>query len=361
MSRVTTKKISQKTGFAVSTVSAILNNSPNCFAGKEAREKVHKAARELGYYPNLLVKGIKSGKTNTIGLIVPSIDTNVTISKIEIIESLAWDAGYHVFIGYSNNDTRKEEALLSDFMSRRVDGIVLVAGENNGTRPELENLVEKGFPLVIIGNLLGYEDIDCPIVSTDYWYGGKIAAEYLNKLENKKVYYACAEFHKDNPRVKGFASEAEKLGLDVSSCVIREDSLTGQGRCHPLDYMKIGFAAGSSFLKSSGRPCSVFAFNDEVAVGIMKAAFELGMKCPQDLSILGFDDSLIANLLWIPLSTIRQKSEEISNAAFEILLKAIEKNDVLERREHILPELVIRASTESQTDEIRQESEACVR
>ncbi len=185
------KNLSEKTGFAVSTVSGILNESPYCFAGEAARKKVRDAARELGYYPNLLSRSLKSGKSNTLGLLVPSVYVNVTLSKIEMIEALAWKAGYHVFIGYSNNDTRKENALLGDFMSRRVDGIIIVAGDNCGSRREMENLVERDFPLVVIGEVSGYVDMDCPVVLSDNYSGGRQAAEHLLSLGHEKLCYVC--------------------------------------------------------------------------------------------------------------------------------------------------------------------------
>ncbi len=322
--RVSLKKLSEKTGFAVSTVSGILNESPYCFAGESARKKVHDAARELGYYPNLLSRSLKSGKSNTIGLLVPSVYVNVTLSKIEMIEALAWEAGYHVFIGYSNNDTRKEDALLGDFMSRRVDGIVIVAGDNRGARGELENLVERDFPLVVIGEVRGYEDLNCQVVVSDYYSGGGQAAEHLLSLGHEKLCYVCFEHNETDSRISGFAAEAEKSGAEISARKMKYKNPKGNSIYDLADYVEAGFAAGKEIFGSGDFPTGIFASNDEIAAGLVKAALDSGVGCPGDVSIVGFDDSLTAVLSPVALTTVRQESRKICEIAMDILLRRLD-------------------------------------
>lgn len=333
---VSLKKLSEKTGYAVSTVSGILNKSPHCFAGDKAKEEVRKAARELGYYPNLLSRSLRSGRSNTIGLLVPNVYVTVTLSKIQMIESLAWEAGYNLFIGYSNNDTGKENALLNDFISRRVDGIIIVAGDNRGPRSELERLAKRDFPMVVMNELPGYGDIDCHVVLQDYYSGGVKAAGHLLSLGHKKLCCVYFEGNKADSRISGFAAEAEKSGAEVSGIRLQYKNTGEKPGYDPGDYFEAAFSAGKE----------IFGSNDEIAAGLVKAAMASGLSCPGDVSIVGFDDSLAALLSPVPLTTMRQDSRKICETAMDFLMRrmsgAVEPGN---GRDRIPVELVVREST----------------
>ncbi|MCS7180960.1 MAG: LacI family transcriptional regulator, partial [bacterium] len=145
--RVTLKEISKKLNLSVSTISAILNNNPNCFASKKTREKVFKVVYELGYKPNLIARSLRKRKTNTIGFIAPILNIGVTLSDIEILEELAWEKGYSLIIGYSKSNPEIEEKILEEFYNRNVDGIILIPTGIKSENNFLKRLLKINFPI----------------------------------------------------------------------------------------------------------------------------------------------------------------------------------------------------------------------
>ncbi len=336
--RVTTlKEIGQRTGCAVSTVSAILNRSPHCYAGDSTREKVLLAARELGYYPNLLYRSLRAQNTRTIGLIAPNLNVQVAMANAEIIESLAWDHKYHLFIGYSQNKVEKEEALLKDFASRRVDGMILMVGPDGNERPVMRALVGQGFPLVAIGTL---SSVPMACVSTDYPAGGRLAADHLADLGHKRV--AVVSMERKYPtiagRVKGFAEAARDRGMRVQRIDLPD-------RQTLEDMVLDGYEAGKKLAGAAGMPTAVFAGNDEIALGLVRSLRAAGKDVPGDVSVIGFDDSLSALYCPVPLTTVRQPRERIARRAFELLIGRIEGGADGDTREFVAPELKVRSST----------------
>lgn len=339
----TLKKISERTGFACSTVSAVLNNDSKCYASIETKEKILKAAKELNYHPNLLYRGLRTKKTNTLGLIVPNLHVNISVANIELLERLAWESGYHLFIGYSQNNIKKEEALLKDFISRRVDGIILVVGAEKKSRPELRYLIEQNFPLITIGELVYF---NCPFVSTDYYKGGQLAAQHLNDLGHKEVLLFDLFLHstKKSLRMEGFRNLAKKYNMKIDEVFLVEEKLEIQPILSEEYTITKSLAIFKKILKNH-RPTSIFASNDEMALGVIKAAQELNIRVPEELAVIGFDDTPISAFASIPITTIRQRKEEISKKVFKFLIDKIELAEEKPVKEYVVPELVIRAST----------------
>lgn len=345
---VTLKKIGGITNLSVATVSDILNNNPKCFAGKKTKERVISVARELGYHPNLLYRSLRKRETHTIGLIVPNLYVNVTITNIELIELLAWDEGYHIFIGYSRNNSQKENALLKDFLSRRADGIILVVGTEGKNMHELNYLLEKNYPFVTIGKFQNYR---CSSVTTDYYAGGKMAAKHLLERGCKKLgifgYTKTADFHgrvrkdgfKDTVRDYGMETEEFDVFENMGDLVLSSDVL-----------IKRSFLKALEILHGKHSFDGIFASNDDIALGLINAALRLGVKIPEELAVVGFDDSPSALASIVPITTIRQKREEIARNAFKILKEKIQKGSDKLITKKIRPELIVRSSTDSQKD-----------
>ncbi|MBN1444663.1 MAG: LacI family DNA-binding transcriptional regulator [Candidatus Omnitrophica bacterium] len=344
MQDTTLREISEITGFACSTVSAVLNDDSKCYASVKTKEKILKAAGELNYHPNLLYRGLRAKKTNTIGLIVPNLHVNVSIASIELIEDLAWKAGYHLFLGYSKNDVDKEEVLLKDFISRRVDGIILVVGVERRCRPELQYLLEQDFPLVTIGKLAHF---DCSFVTTDYYWGGQLAARHLNDAGHKKV-LLFDEFPPPSAslRMNGFRDTAKKYNMKIDEVFLVNGKMEKKMAVFSEEYLITeSVSIFKKLLKSKG-PTGVFAANDAMALGVLKAAREMGIGVPDELSVIGFDDTPIAAFASVPITTIRQKKEEMSRKVVKLLMDKIEGEEEI-LQEYILPELVVRSSTGS--------------
>lgn len=340
---VTIKDISNRTGVSASAVSGILNDNPRCYAGEATREKVLAAASEMGYYPNLLYRGLRLNKTNTIGIIFPSFYYNFRSLDLEFFENLAWEAGYHVFIGYSGNSMVKEESLLYDFVCRRVDGIILIPGYSKGAREGIDKLLKQKFPLIIVGNIQGYEDAECSMISTNYYEGGALAARHLCDSGHSNLAVVIRTHFEKSQRIEGFINEAKSRGAEVSRYI---DDPGDPGIDPGADNLiESGFKAGMSLLEPGSNVTGIFAHNDELAAGVVKAALKLGLDVPGDVSVVGFDNAPIARFSGIPLTTIKHQGSEISEFAFKKLMSIIKNGNSGKFKKKICPEIIERDST----------------
>ena len=343
LKEVTLKEISKRAQVAVSTVSAIINNSPCCFAGEKTKNKVLKIAEELGYYPNLLYRGLRNKITNTIGIIIPHLYYSRMTVDIETVESALWNNGYHLFIGYTKDDIKKESALIKDFLGRRVDGIIFVVGNENGVSREIKKIVGKNFPFIAIGR---FKNLQTDFISTDYFKGGYMAAEHLYEKGYRKT--AVLFWKQDDSnlgleeRKNGFLKFAEEKGVEV------EQYYMEKGFSGVENLIEESERIGMKILKNKNRPDAIFAANDEVAVGLVKSALRLGIKMPQELGIIGFDNSLSSIISPVPITTIRQKNDVVANKAAEAIIKKIEGKEKI--KQFIEPELVVRKSTGSRPE-----------
>jgi len=337
---VTLKEISKRANVSVSTVSAILNNNPNCFAGEKTRRKVIEIAEKLGYYSNLLYRGIRNKKTNTIGLIIPHIYYSEIRVDIEVLESLFWRKGYHLFIGYTKDDLKKEECLIKDFLSRRVDGIIFVASKENKNNNEIKKIIERKYPFITIGR---FEEIKTDFITTDYYKGGYILAEHLYQMgyRNFGIVFSREEKYSLSlrERKRGFLEYTREKNLFVKEYYLKKNAYTSVE-----ELIKDSEIIGEEILKKKYRPDAVFASNDEIAAGIIKSTIKLGIRIPDELGVAGFDNSLSSILSPVPITTIRQRKEKVAEEVFKAMIKKLENNEIkIERL--IEPELIIRDST----------------
>lgn len=329
---------------SISTVSAILNNRPTCFAGEKVRKKVLEIAEELGYYPNLLYRGLRNKKTNTIGLIIPHLYYSLITIDIELLESLLWEEGYHLFIGYTTNRLEKEEALIRDFLSRRVDGIIFVVGRETELQKnkEIEKIINnKTIPLITIGR---FRNLKASFISTDYFKGGYIAGKHIYESGYEKlgVLFGKDEemFLSVKDRKDGFLEFAKEKGLEVKEYYIEK------GFFNDIELLiEESERTGEKILRDKNRPDAIFTSNDDIAAGIIKSALKIGIKIPEEMGIVGFDNSMSSILSPIQITTIRQKKEEVAKKAVQSIINKIEKGEEKIIKEYIEPVLIKRETT----------------
>lgn len=339
---VTLKEISKATGYSLSTVSAVLNNASFCYAGKEARDKILKTAEKLGYRPNLLYRGLRTNRTRTIGIVVPNLYVISTLVSIEVLENSLWTRGFHIFMGYSQNRLDKEEALIRDFVSRRVDGIIFIIGYDDGERrEEIEYLMNVSYPLVTVDRFKRY-DID--FVSMDNYKGGQLAAEHLFGLGHRDVLVIKSGGASVEKRIRGFMDYATRAGMRVILEDLPEENLRKVLR--EEEVLNWAYRVAKKYMNGEGgqKITAVFPSNDVMGCGVVRAAIESGLKVPDDISVIGFDDSYAVHFSYVPLTTIKQRRDEIMANVCDIILKKIEGDD---KKYQVLiePELVVRKST----------------
>ncbi len=311
--------VARRAGVSVGSVSRVINEHPTVTAA--TRERVELAVRELGYVPNAIAGSLRSRRSKTVGLIIPDV-TNPFFSELALhVERSAAAAGYNVILGNSDNSVDQETYYLHALAVRRVDGIIFVPAN------ETSRSAEIAIPIVGVDREVGGH----PFVASNNRSGAKSATEYLHSLGHHLI--ACVAGPKDLPnaqeRRRGYEEVAlpilRSAGVDPSDYIVSAD----------FSYDS-GYAATRSLLEVTPRPTAIFASSDQQAIGGLRAAADLGLAVPRDLSIVGFDDIPLAKLVMPRLTTVAQPVAEIGALAMRLLLGLLSGAAAPRRRRHLL-------------------------
>lgn len=340
--RPTLAQIAKLTGLSPSTVSAVLNQRPHCWASAKTRRQIHDAARELGYRPNMVARSLRGGKTQTVGLITAAMNVDSTNTKVSHFESAARAAGFVTMISFNPNDPAMEDKLILTLWDRGVDGL-LVCPSEIGEHAEMRGRVAEGFPLVTIDGA-GRLDFQTHDISTDYYLAGKLQTEFLaargrTRLAQAMAFPSC--FVVEQLRA-GALDAASRAGLGAPRLCDLHLPADGGSRITPDLVRQV-----RAFLAGHAGKIDAFISHDQVAAAAVHAAIDLGLRVPQDLAIIGFDDTATASDCVIPLTTVAQKAEEVGRRSFELLAERMNAGQAAPpfRRVRVEPEVVVRAST----------------
>jgi len=311
--------VARRAGVSVGSVSRVINEHPS--VSPATRERVEIAVRELGYVPNAIAGSLRSRRSKTVGLIIPDV-TNPFFSELALhVERSAAAAGYNVILGNSDNSVDQETYYLHALAVRRVDGIIFVPANKTSHSAEI------AVPVVGVDR-----EVDGhPFVASDNRAGAKSAIEYLHSLGHRLI--ACVGGPKDllnaQERRRGYEEVAlpilRSAGVDSSEYIVSAD----------FSYDS-GYAATRSLLELTPQPTAIFASSDQQAIGGMRAAADLGLTVPRDLSVVGFDDIPLANLVMPRLTTVGQPVAEIGVLAMRLLLDLLSGAEAPRRRRHLL-------------------------
>lgn len=337
---VTLGQVAARAGVSVATVSGVLNDSAFCFASDKTREKVKQVARDLGYYPNLVYRGIRKRRTGLLGLVLPNITVHAMAVFVDAVERGAREHGCQLLIGYSHDEIAAEEKILHDFVSRRVDGIIFVPGCARGKRDELARIAANGFPLVLSGRFLS-EFAGFDAVIYDGARGGALAAEHLLGLGHR--YLGVLKGPVYHPprfcRIAGFQAAARRGGAAVDTIPLGKAFSSWEMTRAGYRVIKRRYAAGLPV------PTALFTASDSVALGVMKALVEQRLAIPGDVSVVGFDDIPDASFFPVSLTTIARPSRRLGERAIHLLLRRIEGDGGTPVREVTPVKLAVRDST----------------
>ena len=295
--------VARRAGVSVGSVSRVINGHPTVTPA--TLERVELAIRELGYVPNAIAGSLRSRRSKTIGLIIPDV-TNPFFSELALhVERSAAANGYNVILGNSDNSVDQETYYLRALALRRVDGIIFVPA-NATSRP-----IDCAIPIVCVDREVGRHRF----VASANKAGAKSAIEYLNQLGHHLI--ACIAGPKDLPNARERRAGYEELVLPV----LRSAGVDPSAYIVSADFSyDAGYAATRRLMDVSPRPTAIFASSDQQAIGGLRAAADLGLAVPRDLSIVGFDDIPLANLVMPRLTTVGQPVAEIGILAVQLLL-----------------------------------------
>lgn len=318
--------VAKKAGVNSSTVSRALNDSSEI--NIETKKKIYKIANELGYFE-------KKKKTNTIllkktvGIIVPEM-VNFFLKIVNTIQEKLSREGYSAIISITNFSDVNEKQYLDKFIDMSVDGILIFL-TNDSIKEVLENLQNKcNIPLVQLG--LFVENYDC--VTVDFALEPIIAIEHLKSYGHKNIGY-IGEVLSD-VRFRNLKNEFEEFGLVLNDEFVK----VGKER-----FQEGGYKRMKEILDLKERPTAIIAAYDDIAIGAMRAIYEAGIKIPEDISIIGFDNSTVTPYLYNSLTTVSTPTDEWGSIASRILLDRINNNENAVQHVLLKPKLIIRETT----------------
>lgn len=327
----TIRDVARLAGVGQATVSRVLNGNP---ARPETRERVLKAAAELGFVPNQLARGLVARSTRTIGLVIPDITNPFFPAVTRGVEDGASSGGYSVFLCNTDNDPAMEDLDVRRLCEHRVDGIIFVGTTDR--RDLLESLLTQGIPVVLTDRPV--EDLDADSVLVDNTAGARAACRHLIGLGHRRIGLVAgtSRTRTGQDRVAGYQDALREAGIPIDPSLIEQGNYT----------MESGRRAAQILFGRFPRPTAIFAANDVMAIGVMQAAEEAGLTVPDDLSVVGFDDIEFASMVRPALTTVRQPAYEMGRVAMTMLHERICGEGAAAGRQHVFqPELVVRATT----------------
>ncbi len=330
---VTIQDVADLAGVSITTVSHVINGTR--FVSEDLTQRVLQAMDQLGYKPNLLARGLRSGRTRTLGLVVPDM-ANLFFAEISrAIEEIAFNRGYSLIICNSADNPEKEKTYLGVLLAKQVEGIIFISA---GSSEDILNELERcGVPLV-------YADREIPsqladVVLLDNEFGGYLATNHLIQLGHRQI--ACISgpsgLTPSADRVAGYRRALVEAGLPVCP----EYIVSGDFHYHSGE---IGML---HLLDLEDPPDAVFISNDMMAFGSIRAVRSRNLRLPEQISIVGFDDIILAQASSPALTTIAQPIQQMAEKVIELLFMRMHSNSAgMERQRVILkPELIIRDST----------------
>ncbi len=311
--KVRLKDVAEKAGVAVNTASTILNRRPNSWASKETEERVFAAAKDLGYRPNRAAVALRSGSFKTIGLLVADLENPFYTHFSRVFENAIAALGYDLVIENWQADLEREKKLLDEMVHRNVDGVVAFVSDLNSHQEFFEQQSKIGFPVVALG-MASAEKVMVDLVSPNFRSGLKEAADCLYQLGHRRFGFLAA--WSKGQRVGGRPAYFQEVIQDFG------DAESEVVHCGPS--ITEALEKGREILGKSDRPTAIVALNDLTAIGVMRAAKDLGLSVPEDLSVVGIDGIPLGEHLLVSLSTVAQAYEEMAAKAIEFLLARIE-------------------------------------
>lgn len=329
----TMKEIADMANVSQSTVSRILNGSAGVSPSKKAR--VMEVVRKLNYTPNQTARSLASSRTHLIGVLLPDLMTPFFSEVLTQVERMASQNGYNIIVCNSNGSERREREALASLKARQVDGVLI--GLTSASSPILEALQKQTVKAVIITQ--EHQGVDC--VGTSHPHGGMLVARHF--LEKGVEQFAFLGPDHDEKLI-GFSEVLQQAGvssdaIDVLSLDHWFLSLSDQGYKRAKNYLTQNL--------HNHKKIGIFAVNDSFAYGVIHAAQDLGIRIPEELVVVGFDNTYLCTTVRPMLTSIAQPTEEIGRLGVELLLKRIENQALLEEAVHMQlePELIRRETS----------------
>jgi DNA-binding LacI/PurR family transcriptional regulator len=327
------REIAKRAKVSTATVSRTINRVPT--VDPQLAKRVSKVIDEMGYYPNTQARALVSGRSRIFGLIVSEITNPFFPEIVQVFEHLAVQHNYEILLSSTVHEPKRMELAVRRMIERRVDGVaVMTFGMEEAL---LENPRFRKVPLVFV-------DVGPPLprisnIRIDYRHGIRQAVQHLAALRHSRIAFVTGPQHLKSAlaRRTAFQESMREIGLEVPSEMLVVGNHTMEG----------GMAALKKLSALRVRPTAIMCSNDMSAIGVMRETFEMGLRIPQDLSLIGFDDIHLAQFMIPPLTTIQMSQADLGTLAFQALMNEVQRESPSPKgTEYVLTtNLILRRST----------------
>jgi LacI family transcriptional regulator len=331
--RMDIRTIAHAADVSIATVSRVMNNVPT--VNPEIAQRVWKVIDELDYFPNTQARSLVSGRSRIFGLIVSEITNPFFPELIQGFEDIAVANGYEILVSSTNYDPKRMSHCIRRMLERKVEGVaVMTFGIEE---PLLDQLARRKVPLVFID--IGPKRPGISLLKVDYHHGIRQGVQHLAALGHKDISFISGpmKLHSAQSRQTAFSASMRECGIALDPAWIVEGDHTMEG----------GISAMDRLLSAKKMPTAVMCSNDMTAIGVLHKLYRAGLRVPDDLSVIGFDDIHIAEVTIPPLTTVQMSRFDIARAAVTALRAHVEQTEgsAPKREYNIETELVVREST----------------
>ncbi|HFG2120516.1 TPA: substrate-binding domain-containing protein [Vibrio cholerae] len=327
----TMKDIARLAGVSTSTVSHVINKSR--FVSDEIAERVNNAAQQLNYAPSALARSLKMNRTKTIGMLVTTSTNPFFGEVVKGVERSCYHQGYNLILCNTEGDNQRMKASINTLLQKRVDGLLLMCSTLEGERLDVFDRYPD-IPIVVMdwGPILFASDK----IQDNSLQGGYMAAKHLIECGHKEIGCITGPLirHQAQMRYEGYKRALAEAGIAINPDWIVESDFECEG----------GYQAFEKLYQCGKLPSALFVSNDMMAMGVIQAASQRGLRVPDDLSLIGYDDVHIAKFMTPALTTIHQPKYRLGKAAIDTLLYRLENPDTTAQVVQLEPTLVVRSS-----------------
>ncbi|EGR2448066.1 TPA: substrate-binding domain-containing protein [Vibrio cholerae] len=327
----TMKDIARLAGVSTSTVSHVINKSR--FVSDEIAERVNNAAQQLNYAPSALARSLKMNRTKTIGMLVTTSTNPFFGEVVKGVERSCYHQGYNLILCNTEGDNQRMKASINTLLQKRVDGLLLMCSTLEGERLDVFDRYPD-IPIVVMdwGPILFASDK----IQDNSLQGGYMAAKHLIECGHKEIGCITGPLirHQAQMRYEGYKRALAEAGIAINPDWIVESDFECEG----------GHQAFEKLYQRGKLPSALFVSNDMMAMGVIQAASQRGLRVPDDLSLIGYDDVHIAKFMTPALTTIHQPKYRLGKAAVDTLLYRLENPDTTAQVVQLEPTLVVRNS-----------------
>ncbi|MBP1947886.1 LacI family DNA-binding transcriptional regulator [Virgibacillus litoralis] len=333
--KATIYDVAKEAEVSIATVSKVINQTGRI--SHSTRGKVLQVMKKMNYHPSFVATALTGKRTETLGLLVPDISNPFFSEIAKTIENHAHDKGKSVIICSTNYKQEKETKYIELLQRKQIDGLIITSGFQN--KDLLQQMITSKIPVIILAH--NDPSLNISVVSVDDFKGGFMATSHLLSKGHSNIAIIAEEVKSSTIRILGYekAYESKNIKPDRGN-ILRTTASIENGKRIILD-----------LLSRKIPPTAVFACNDLIAIGVIQGAREKGLNIPDDLSVIGFDNTILATTTVPALTTIAQPIEDMGEKVVDVIIDEIEKgSETSKKRILFIPELIVRGTTSDLKD-----------